>query len=391
MEFDKEQVILLLQKYLRGELQPDEYTHLQEWANSHAAYRRVLNQISTQGRFTADLMEFYNLPVNEKRTVDYTIANQAIRETPTIKIRHTFWRRESRVAAILVVALLAFGSYWYLGREKHSPSTYTGAPDKSPGRSQAVLTLADGRAINLSEAQTGIVISDEVTYLDGSQVTEDDNSHVQSSKQHSIATPKGGMYQITLADGSKVWLNAASTLKYPSRFTSKERVVELLGEAYFIVANDKKRPFKVITNGQQIEVLGTEFNISAYDDEPEIKTTLVAGAVRIAVTADHHSPTVLRPGEQATLRDDAIMVQKVDVTPYTAWKNSVFHFKNTPFEEMMRQIARWYDVDVIYANKVPKETFTGEMSRNLSLITVLDLLNVSEVRIQFTGNQLIVE
>src|SRR5690606_4050789 len=167
------------------------------------------------------------------------------------------------------------------------------------------------------------------------QVMEGGKPLVQSAKQNAITTPKGGMYQITLADSSKIWLNAASTLKYPSRFHTKERVVELQGEAYFIVAEDKKRPFKVISNGQQIEVLGTEFNVSAYDDEPDVKTTLVAGAVSIAPTAHHRSLAVLQPGEQASFRDNAVVVQPVNITQYTALIKDLVHFKITPYLGMI--------------------------------------------------------
>src|SRR5690606_13352531 len=183
--------------------------------------------------------------------------------------------------------------------------------DILPGGNRATLTLADGRTINLSEAQTGIVVGDGITYLDGTGVL--DNSASSVSTIMSLSTPKGGTYQITLPDGSKVWLNANSTLKYPSRFGGKERVVELEGEAYFDVsqqstANSRQAsfvPFLVKTNNQTVEVLGTEFNISAYADDPVTKTTLVEGSVKVSAHAVNAS-TLLKPGEQGLLLHDRI-------------------------------------------------------------------------------------
>src|SRR5690606_18203557 len=205
-----------------------------------------------------------------------------------------------------------------------------------------------------------------------------------------LSTPKGGTYQIVLPDGTKVWLNAASTLKYPSRFDGGERVIELSGEAYFAVAKDVKKPFKVVSNGQEIQVLGTEFNISAYVDEAEMKTTLVAGAVQIF---NRQSSIVnrLEPGEQSIIRGAFTDIQKVETERYTAWKNGYFYFKQTPFAEIMRQLARWYDIDVIYKGSIPKETFSGVMDRNLTLNDVLKLLNVFSVQVQIEeGGKLVV-
>lgn len=389
-------LLKLLQKYLSGELQVDEYARLQEWADEHPAYREVLDRISSQDRFRADLKEFHNLSINERRTIAYVIAKQAISEvsmeTSGIKSINTFRRWLPYVAAILSFFVIGVGMYWYLNSDQPIEILHSKAVvDIPPGGNRAVLTLANGRVIDLNEGQVGIMMGDEIRYFDGTGVLGEPASPETEEQIHSLATPKGGTYQITLSDGTKVWLNAASTLKYPSRFDGKERVVELSGEAYFSVAKDKKRPFRVVNSGQEIKVLGTEFNVSVYDDEPEAKTTLVEGSVSIVSVADRLSPQTLRPGEQATLRGTAITVQGVDVAAYTAWKDGRFYFRNTSFEEMMVQISRWYDVKVVYRREVPKETFSGNMSRNLSLMTVLELLNVSAVSIRLEKNSLIVE
>lgn len=384
MEPHNEQIVSLLHKYLRGELDPAEYERLQAWADSHPAYREVFDRISTQGHFIADMEEFHNLPVDVERTVAHVVANQ---EAAVF----TFRRWLPYVAAALGIFVIGFSIYGYLNSNQPTEILHARSVDIPPGGNHAVLTLADGRTIDLSEAQTGIVMGNGATYLDGSTVFNEPVNDGVSTEFHSLTTPNGGTYQITLSDSTKIWLNAASTLKYPSRFNGKERVVELAGEAYFAVSKDKKRPFKVISSRQEIEVLGTEFNVSVYEDEPEARTTLVNGSVSVVPTADRLSPQTLRPGEQATLRGTAITVQGVDVASYTAWRDGRFYFRNTAFDEMMRQISRWYDVEVTYRRGVPNETFSGKMSRNLSLMTVLELLNVSDVRIQLEENRLIVD
>src|SRR5690606_27967693 len=198
---------------------------------------------------------------------------------------------------------------------------------------RATLTLADGRTIDLSEAQTGIVVGEDVMYNDGSEVMEHRQDNLSGTQKGSLktnyfvlSTPKGGTYQVTLPDGSKVWLNAGSTLKYPSRFSDGERIVEMTGEAYFSVIRDEERPFRVTSNGQQVEVLGTEFNVTAYPDDRETKTTLVEGSVRVALTTGRspvtsRSPITLKPGEQSIVRGANIEKQQVDTDEFTAWKD----------------------------------------------------------------------
>lgn len=295
-------------------------------------------------------------------------------------------------AAMLVAAIIGI---WALEAVDDKQVAMTDAVslldsmDIPPGGSRAVLTLADGQTVNLSETHVGIVVGDEIAYLDGSSVF----GKQKHTPTHSLVltTPKGGTYQITLADGTRVWLNAASTLKYPSQFADDERVVELKGEAYFDVAKSPTRPFRVISKDQTVEVLGTQFNVTAYEDEHDVKTTLVEGAVRVVPGSAQQSPIMLSPGQQSSLADEKITIDDIDTSPYVAWKLDMFYFKQTPFVEMMRQIERWYDVEVEYSGRIPQETFSGRMSRNVSLMTVLDLLKVSEIHYQIKGEKLIIE
>ncbi|WP_257666475.1 FecR family protein [Parapedobacter tibetensis] len=305
--------------------------------------------------------------------------------------------------AAAVIFALAVGIF-FLDRGANKEQGLAQAADIASGGNKATLTLADGRTIDLSEGQSGIVVGDGITYGDGSAVLspetggrrpktgQDENQLPMADfSRLTLTTPKGGTYQITLSDGTKVWLNAASTLKYPSRFTGNERVVELDGEGYFSVMKDERRPFRVKSDGQEVKVLGTEFNISAYPDENETKTTLVEGSVQVVLTTGHRPPTTIKPSQQSKLENGNISVDDVDIDPYVAWKSGMFHFKHTPLADMMYQIERWYDVDVIYKSRIPQETFSGRMRRNVSLLTVLDLLKASEISFYIEGNKLIIE
>lgn len=301
-------------------------------------------------------------------------------------------------AAIVAVAIgwWAIGDRLVGGGQEPAPAL-ADVVDIAPGTNRATLTLADGRTIDLSEAHAGIIAGDEITYLDGSTVLGESVSKGVREQAHmlELTTPKGGMYSVTLPDGSQVWLNAASTLKYPSRFSADERVVFLEGEAYFEVRKSGSpevghTPFKVMTGGQTVEVLGTEFNISAYADESDTKTTLVDGSVKIS-NLKSNSSNLLKPGQQAITHDAKTDIKHVDVDQYTAWKSGRFHFDRTSFGDMIGQVARWYDVEVVYRGEVPKETFTGKMGRDLSLMEMLGLMDISDAAIRLEGRTLVVQ
>ncbi len=260
--------------------------------------------------------------------------------------------------------------------------------DIAPGGNRATLKLADGREIDLSEAQAGIVVGDDVTYLDGSAVLGDEagggkrDRVLTGAPVYTLTTPKGGTYQITLPDGTNVWLNAASTLTYPPRFASGERRVFLSGEAFFDVKTDKRKPFRVESHGQEVEVLGTAFNVSAYPDERYAKTTLVEGAVRLG--SDWGNVT-LEPGQQGTLAAGAIRVASVDVAAYVGWKDNEFVFDGIALQDAMKQLSRWYDMEVVYEGEIPILPFYGSFSRSLPLSETLAILK--EAKVGFTMQQ----
>lgn len=294
-------------------------------------------------------------------------------------------------AAAMILALSVGFFFWekaQLTDRELTKEQELAAAEILPGGNRATLTLSDGRTVDLDSAQTGIIIRDgNINYDDGTTV-EAPIHHSSSITHHSLTTPKGGTYQVTLPDGSKVWLNAGSTLKYPSRFTAGERLVEVAGEGYFSVVRDESKPFKVVSRGQQIEVLGTEFNISAYADESSTRTTLVNGSVRVAPTAG--SPVPIRPGEQATVRGAQLDVRQVDIANATAWKSGRFSFDSKSFDQIMNEMARWYNLTVEYEGGIPSDRFIGDAFRTDKLSTVLRFLESSHIKYRLEGNTLII-
>lgn len=296
------------------------------------------------------------------------------------------WPRVAAAAAVILIA--GAGLFYYANQEPKKGLNYSTYTDIAPGTKKAILTLADGQQISLSEAKDGnLAIADQAIIKktgEGQLVYQDAKTAEAKIVYNSIATPNGGQYTLTLSDGTKVILNAASSLKYPTRFNGKDRTVELTGEGYFEVAHDKAKPFKVISTGQTVEVLGTHFNINAYANEPGIKTTLLEGSVDV-------NGTLLKPNQQAVLKaNHQINVQDVDVDEAVAWKNGLFKFDHTDLKTLMRQIARWYDVEIVYEGTVKEEQFYGKIERSYTLAEVLKVLELGKVKFRIEGKRIIV-
>jgi len=281
------------------------------------------------------------------------------------------------VAAVFIVGMI--GASWLIFSPKLDDAVVSEI-EIMPGGNKATITLADGKILTLDESRDGIVVEgQEITYNDGTSTVLALES--SSPQWLTLSTPRGGTYKVTLADGTRVWLNAESTLKYPSHFAKGERVVELEGEAYFDVKRAQTenstahfQPFKVVSASQTITVLGTEFNISAYHDEEETKTTLVDGKVRVETRRSDENMTLL-PGEQGKNGKNGLEKNKVDVYDYIDWKNGEFVFRNETAKEVLQRIARWYDIAIDYRGYVPSdEVFSGSISRNSNLQTVLNIL-----------------
>lgn len=261
-----------------------------------------------------------------------------------------------------------------------------------PGGNKAVLIMADGSQVELDTAGNGTISETAnarvIKLNDGELALSAAKNEIGTLTYNILKTPRGGQYTITLSDGSRVWLNSASSLRFPTVF-GKERNVELTGEAYFEVARNPERPFKVKANGTEVRVLGTHFNIMAYDDERLISATLIEGSIRIS---KDDNLILLKPGQQANVTEDGKIgvLKNADVEQAIAWKNGVFNFNGSDIQSTMRQIARWYDVEVIYENKIA-EHFNGTIPRNSSIENVLKMLEYTGVvRFVMHNRQIIV-
>jgi transmembrane sensor len=292
------------------------------------------------------------------------------------------WYRIAAAAAILVI--LSTGIYIINTPNKiYESNDHLVKEDVKPGGNRALLTLADGTTIVIDDAtdgklaeQSGVIITKTKEGQLVYQFKDSNSSGKGVSKQfNTISTPKGGQYQVNLPDGTKVWLNAATSIKFPVTFSDlKERRVELNGEAYFEVHKDKLKPFKVASDLQEVEVLGTHFNVNTYKNERNNKTTLLEGSVELhsSVTAD----LKLRPGEQSVLNEKGVDVNKVNTEEVIAWKNGNFLFNDERLTSIMRQLERWYDVGVDYST-IPDTRYNGYISKNVNLSNVLNMLEIT--------------
>lgn len=290
-------------------------------------------------------------------------------------------------AAAAVVLLLGAGIYFMLPRRQQQTTTVA-QTDIPAGKEGAILTLADGTQVSLDTVRNGIIALQggaTAKVADGALIYEGTAQHTVFNK---MTTPKGRQFQLVLPDGSKVWLNAASSISYPVRFNGNERKVSVTGEAYFEIAQDSRRPFFVETGGKlQVQVLGTSFNISNYADENAISTTLLEGSIKI-----NPSNTVIAPGQQAVLSSGKLdVLQNVNTDQVIAWKKGIFNFTGMDAAAIFRQLGRWYDIDVRFEGNPPTGQFWGEMSRKLPLSKVLKLLKVLNFEFELKGQTLIIK
>lgn len=303
------------------------------------------------------------------------------------------WLSLQRIlAAAIIILVFAAGFYFYSDRPEKQEQRAIAKPkmiinDVPPGGNIAVLTLADGTKINLDKAKNGKIAHQggwNISKREGSQIVYSlVNAAIQTANINNlfnlIETPRGGEYQVILPDGTRVWLNAASSLRYPAVFAGNERRVELRGEAYFEVVHNEKMPFRVESNMQEVEVLGTHFNINSYADDRVIRTTLLEGSVN--VSAGNKLPSrILKPGQQAVVGQKGVSmrVRNVDVEESIAWKNGYFLFNNENIQSIMRKISRWYDVDVEYKGKIPAGGFGGNVSKTKNISEVLRILELTK-------------
>ncbi|WP_173002950.1 FecR family protein [Chitinophaga sp. SYP-B3965] len=311
-----------------------------------------------------------------KAMADRILKTYPAAKEPKVRFIKT-WMKAAAVIAILLTA----GTY-LITRTTETQITAEKINDAAPGTSKAILTLADGSTVTLDSAGQQM-IPKTTAYQQGGKLAYNKSNSTEIT-YHTLTVPRGGQFQLELSDGTKVWLNAASSLRYPTVFEGKERKVEVTGEAYFEVAKNAEAPFRVMVNQRAtVEVLGTIFNINAYTDEEDIKTTLLEGSVKIG-------EVVLKPGQQAQLAEQIKVVSNVDLDKVTAWKKGVFNFEDADLKEVMRQLSRWYDIDVAYEKNIGNIEFVGKISRSTSLKGVLKGLENTGVQFRLEGKKLTV-
>lgn len=379
----------LLKRYLNGTCTDEEKTVVEDWYNRRMAASS--SNIATT-HIEQDVLE----------------VRKRLLQSAKIKPMLT-WKRA--VAAVAVLAISAY-LYWYVidplhghGLVKEMAALETTALDVLPGGNRATIVLASGRWLALSPNQQGIVVGDNgIYYEDGTLVyvpaehgtanygdsvfrTGSNRWEVEVPNDYDVlTTPKGGQYQLTLPDGTRVLMNAATSLAYTAANDADERRVYLDGEAYFDVAKDEKRPFKVFTSGQEVEVLGTQFNINSYADEPTVKTTLLNGSVKVTGTKARKQ-LILQPGEQADLDGDGrLRASAASPEVALAWKNGTFCFDDTDIETIMRQLARWYDVSVRFEGEAPNIKLWGKVYRNANASQALEILEYFGLRYRIQGD-----
>lgn len=300
------------------------------------------------------------------------------------------WKTYVAAAAILLL-VLAGGAYWFNSRPAAPGiADVQQEPNIAPGGNKAVLTLADGTQVTLDSAGTGTLAQQggiNVLKLDSGQLAyQGMGAQGQPMQYNTLTIPRGGQFRLTLPDGTRVWLNAVSSLTYPVAFTGKDRTVELQGQAYFEIAQQPDKPFRVKVRDMEVQVLGTHFDIMAYADEQAINTTLVEGALLVKQGAVTQR---LRPGQQAVRNNTtgAFTVQAADVDKVTAWKSGFFEFDDADLTAILRQVSRWYDVEIINETKGETGLFWGRINRQLPLASVLKLLASNGVHFKINGNK----
>ncbi len=383
----------LFQRYAAGIATPQEtnelFTIIEEYPNDDLL--PVLESIAGETLPGTQYIEEYFEAI--KSSVLEKIHKQPAQVIPIRRKVYKWW---AAAAAVLIIAFAA--TYIITSPDKPKPiAVNQPVKDVQPGMNGAVLTLADGSKVQLDSLGNGVVTTQNkttVTIKDGQLVystpANDQQPTINDVAFNTMSTPNGRQYQLVLPDGTQVWLNAASSITYPVAFVGAERNVTITGEAYFEVAKDKTKPFHVGVNNMDVEVLGTHFNVNSYVDEAAINTTLLEGSVKVTAASGN---VIIKPGQQATLTANGQLSTNsaVDIEQVMAWKNGRFQFDGSSIEQVMRQLSRWYDIEVVYEGHPKQQHFNGSISRNSELSKVFKILETSEaVHFRIEGKKVIV-
>jgi transmembrane sensor len=402
----------LILKYLREELSAAERRELELWLTESADNQLVFDELSDPA-FVAEALAKMDR-MHEDGVWERVVARAAARKEVTQKDHFT--RRQRIIfrwtAVAAVISLLGLGIWWLIpARTTTGPVAQTAKSIDiaAPARNRATLTLASGQQVALDSIKSG-----QLAVQGGARIQKEANgqiAYISTGGQavelyNTLTNPRGSqVVTLTLSDGTKVWLNAESSIRYPAVFFASDRTVEMTGEGYFEVSKNADKPFKVTVAGREVvDVLGTSFNVNAYDDENAIKTTLLEGSVKVEDVAQVNTnkgklSVVLKPGEQVQLispvvgvntNNDIRVVKDADIEQAVAWKNGLFAFSDADLPTVMRQLSRWYNVDVKYEGEIPKDKyqFNGKIGKTLTLDQVLKILTKTQVHYSIDGNQL---
>ncbi|RXK86575.1 FecR family protein [Filimonas effusa] len=393
----------LISRLRQGELTPGELADLDAWIAASDAHRRLWEELNNDDVVQQNVQSMARF--NEAAALERFLANK-----PASKkvFRLPAFRRWQWVAAVFVLAL-GVASYFFLSNQKPITTLAGGkavVKDIPPGKDGAILTLSDGSQLILDTMGAGTIATQHGTTisLQNNELVYDATAATGEVARNTITTPKGRQFHVVLPDATEVWLNAASSIEYPVAFKGAERRVKITGEVYFDVANRSWQPFIVETEQMKLEVLGTSFNINSYANEQTIQTTLLTGAVKVTLVPDnsHQHKTahykVLVPGQTSVLSKPGaqsnaslVVTDKIDAGKITAWKNGLFNFDGADLHSIMRQLERWYNIEVQYVGKPEHVIFKGKMHRNTNLSDVLKVLKTMDVDFELKGNILYVK
>ncbi|OMP80067.1 FecR family protein [[Flexibacter] sp. ATCC 35208] len=395
---DQDEVWVLILKHIQQDITPQEAEQLAEWLKQ-GGNRQLFDRLTDPSNLHAKIEEYRNFQVSEdvawKRLLDAGLPIQKHH-----KKSFDTWLPYIAAAALLL-GIVAIRFSWFLPPEKSDLKInkqdvlLSERKDLSPGGDKAILTLSDGRKVTLDSSKAGqkdVQAGSQVQYGAGEVRYDAGGNNVSHLIYNTVTTPRGGKFRIVLPDGSIAWLNASSSLRYPVAFIGKERKVEMTGEIYFEVATNATSVFKVSTNKTEILVLGTSFNVNTYNNEPTNKTTLLSGRVKIRENITGKE-VLLKPGQEAVLPSTGSPLWKVadaDVDMTIAWKNGRFQFKGADIQTIMRQISRWYNVNVEYKGDIPPVEFTGKMHREAKASEILEVLKSTGIHFTIIDSSKIV-
>lgn len=384
MNTDKPKIIeLLLDEYL-GNLNDQEKQKLNAWINLNSENRGVYERLISKESFKSDFSKMVQQKEDLDRVLNYILSKQDSQFLPFSF--NNSWKKIIGYAAVLLT-IFSFSFYYLLvNRKDIHAEKIIAAKDILGGENTPYILQQNGKKMELRPNDAIITGENSIQYQDGSAVNIGD-LNIKTEKLQLI-TPRSSTYQITLSDGTRVWLNADSKLKYPNYFSEDQRLVELEGEAYFEVSKMNK-PFVVKTLNQEVKVLGTSFNINAYQDANQVKTTLIEGKVNVFNTISKKSLQLL-PGQQAQVSKQGMTVTEPEIYDILAWKNGKISFENKSFDEVMNELARWYNLQIVYRGEIPDVTFFGDAYRSNNLEIVLTALQSMDVKYEMKSNRTLV-